>query len=644
MNKEMLDLTSWVIKATRAAGADNCKVNLDSNRSVEISYRDRRPENIKEASTKALNIEIYVNGRFSQQSTSDLQKRGSPGFHRQRRRGHETAGRRPSAHPSRPQIFTRDRADLDLELVDPAYKSLTPENRHEMVKAMETACLKEGGDKVVSVTAQEQDGYQESLQMTSNGFAGFAQGTYYSVFAEMTAKDEGDRRPNGYSYAVAVSRKDLPKPEVVGIQAAQRTLSMLGARKIKTETLPVIIENQNVGRIFGGFLAAMSGRSIQQKRSFLADKKGQPVASKHLTLIDDPFIKGGLGSRLFDSDGFSARKRTLIEAGVLKEFFIDWYYSRKLGWEPTSGSAANLVIPPGQRSVKEIMKDLGRGILINGFIGGNSNPTTGDMSIGITGHLFENGEPVQAVAEMNIADNHLEILEQADRGGQRPVHVVVAAFSQPGIRERRGFRVVTASVSRSGRRRDLWFAAPPPALSARRSCSPGLRIRLTEKALERFFAFRRPAFLDEDTQPRCLGVLRSPAQRPAHAPGAQGAERFADQNQDIAELGAQALGKQHRHSGIAQRLFQSGMHVALARGQLGLQPGPKKHGVHVVQHEPAAFAFSLSSTSSSMSKRAERTASVSYASPARPMIWPSSRYFRSPRDDLAGLRVAEVLA
>ncbi len=54
------------------------------------------------------------------------------------------------------------------------------------------------------------------------------------------------------------------------------------------------------------------------------------------------------------------------------------------------------------------MKDLGRGILITGFIGGNSNPTTGDASIGIIGTLFENGEPMQAVAEMNIADNHLK--------------------------------------------------------------------------------------------------------------------------------------------------------------------------------------------------------------------------------------------
>ncbi len=54
------------------------------------------------------------------------------------------------------------------------------------------------------------------------------------------------------------------------------------------------------------------------------------------------------------------------------------------------------------------MKDLGKGVFVTGFIGGNSNSTTGDASIGIIGKLFENGVPTQSVAEMNIADNHLK--------------------------------------------------------------------------------------------------------------------------------------------------------------------------------------------------------------------------------------------
>jgi len=408
MNKEMLELTAWVVKAARTAGADACKVNLDANRSVEISYRDRRPETIKEASTKGLNIQIFVNGRFSNQSTSDLRKTALEKFITDAVTSTRLLGEDPFRTLPDPKYY-QGRSQTDLQISDPSYLQYTPENRHQAAKAIEAGCLQTGGDKTISVTAQVQDGRQESVMMTSNGFEGYSQGTYYVAFAEMTAKDQGDRRPNGYHYAMAVDRQDLPGPEEIGKEAARNTLAMLGAKKLKTETLPVIIQNQNVGRIFGGMLGAMTGRSIQQKQSFLHDQKGKQIASRHLTLIDDPFIKKGLGSRLYDGDGFVSKKRTIIENGILKEYFVDWYYSRKLRWEPTSGSPSNLIIPPGNRSLKEIMKDLGRGIFITGFIGGNSNPTTGDTSIGIIGQFFENGELTQAVSEMNIADNHLKL-------------------------------------------------------------------------------------------------------------------------------------------------------------------------------------------------------------------------------------------
>ena len=74
MNKQMRDLAEWSIKKAKAAGADDCRVGIGGSRFVEISYRQRKPENIKEASSKGLSIEIYVNNRYSSQSTSDLRK------------------------------------------------------------------------------------------------------------------------------------------------------------------------------------------------------------------------------------------------------------------------------------------------------------------------------------------------------------------------------------------------------------------------------------------------------------------------------------------------------------------------------------------------------------------------------------------
>lgn len=408
MKKELYDLAAWGIETAKAVGAAASRISISSSRTVQVGYRERKPENIKEASTKALSLEVYVNGRYSNMSTSDLRKAALKEFISRAVAQTKLLAEDPFRTLPDPKYY-QGRQNIDLEMVDPDYRTWNPESRHAFVKAIEDSCLTKGGDKVISVQANTNDGYSESLLMASNGFDGYSEVTYYVGSATMTAKDEGDRRPMDYGSAVALHLKDLVKPEQIGEEAARRAFALLGGRKIKTETLPIIIENRVAGNLVEGLLGAMSGRAIQQKQSFLADKKGQRIGSDALTLIDDPLLKRGLGSSPFDGDGFAARKRAMIDAGVLKEYYVDWYYSRKLDWEPTTGGATNLIIPPGKRSVAEIMKDLGRGILITSFIGGNSNSTTGDASVGIVGQLFEKGVPVQAVSEMNIADNHLKV-------------------------------------------------------------------------------------------------------------------------------------------------------------------------------------------------------------------------------------------
>jgi PmbA protein len=411
MNKEMQDLAGSSIKTALSAGANACRVGIDGRRFVQISYRQRKAETIKEASTRGLNIELFVNGRYSSQSTSDLRKDALKEFIANAVAMTKLLAEDEFRSLPDPKYY-EGRSKADLKTLDPDYDGFTPEERHEVVRGVEDGCLAAGGDKVVAVIALGQDTRAESVLMASNGLEAYAAGTGFVAGARCTVQDEGDRRPMGYNYQAAAHRKSLPAPVDMGKAAAARALAMLGAKKIETATLPIIVENQVVPNILDGLLEAMTGRNIQQKQSFLLDKKGQKIAGEKLTLIDDPLLEAGLASQPFDSDGLAAKKRTIIEAGVLKEFFVNWYYSRKLGWEPTTGSPSNLIIPPGTRSVAEIMKDLGKGILVTGFIGGNSNSTTGDASVGIFGHLFENGEIVHAVSEMNIADNHLKFWQR----------------------------------------------------------------------------------------------------------------------------------------------------------------------------------------------------------------------------------------
>jgi len=407
VNAQLLDLAKTAVKTAKRAGATDCSVVISSERGVEIGYRNRQPETIKEASTLSLLVRLYVNGRYSAQATSDLRPRALERFIGDAVAMTKLLAEDPFRSLPDPSTYA-GRAQVDLGLVDPDYPTLTAAQRHAAARAAEEACLARGGARVISVTASVRDYRSAQVMLASNGFEGFEESTTFVASAQMTAQDEGDRRPMGSSFAAAVRRAALPTPEAVGREAADRTLALLGGRKIKTETLPIIVENRSVGRLLANLLQPMTGRLVQQKQSFLTDKLGQKVASERLTLIDDPLLPGGLGSRLFDADGIAAKRRTMIEGGVLKEFFVDWYYSRKLGRPPTTGSPSNLVVPPGTRSVAEIMRDLRRGILITDFIGGNANSTTGDASVGIVGQLFSDGSIVHPVAEMNIAGNTLD--------------------------------------------------------------------------------------------------------------------------------------------------------------------------------------------------------------------------------------------
>lgn len=422
-NKEqqlsLQELANWVIVQARKAGAGDCRVNLSRRRLVEINYRDRKPEVIKEATTKNLYLEVFLNNRFAGQSTPDFRKSTLEGFIVDVVDNSRIMEEDPFRTLPDPKYY-EGRTTADLQLDDPDHDRFTPEERHQMIKTVEDECLTKGGEKVISVEAGEYDETSEEYVKSSNGFEGSTRSTYYQISASMTAKDEGDRRPNDYQYASSRYRNDLPSLKDVGVQAAVRTLDLLGARKKPTMTIPIILENRGAARVLGGLFDPMSGSSIQQKRSFLADKKGKKIGSKLLTITDDPFIPRGLGSKYYDGDGFPSKKRDLISEGTINEFMVDWYYSRKLGWEPTSGSVSNLIIPPGKRSVEEIIKDLGKCLLITGYIGGNSNSTTGDFSVGVIGKLYENGQFVQNVAEMNIADNHLNFWNKLVEVGNDP--------------------------------------------------------------------------------------------------------------------------------------------------------------------------------------------------------------------------------
>jgi len=252
----------------------------------------------------------------------------------------------------------------------------------------------------------------------SNGFEGDTENSYYFLSTSVSVTD-GTARPEGNWYESSIFSDQLLRKDI-GKKALKRALDRLGQEKIESGRMPMIVENKMAGRALQPLISALNGSAIQQKQSFLIDMIGEEIGSGLLSVTDDPFIVSGRGSRLFDNEGIATKKRAVIEKGVLKTYFIDTYYGKKLDMESTSGSTTNMVFKLGSKDLDGLLADIDRGILVTGFNGGNNNQVTGDFSYGIEGFLVEKGKLVKAVAEMNITGNFKQLWKNLVAVGNDP--------------------------------------------------------------------------------------------------------------------------------------------------------------------------------------------------------------------------------
>ncbi|RJP70057.1 MAG: TldD/PmbA family protein [Ignavibacteriales bacterium] len=417
-NKERLALAEWVIKTTLKNGADQATVDISNSRSVEISHRDKKLEKLQESTQNNLSLNVYANQRYSGHSTSDLRKESLEKFIEEAVASTKYLTEDEFRKLPDPKYYPT-KLDIDLKLVDGNYDKVESSERVKIAATIEEAA-KAVSDKIISATAGYSDSTYESVLVQSNGFAGESSGTYFSAGAEVTVKDDEGGRPEDWYYATTVNFKDLPSIEMLGKMAAKRALQKIGQKKIESGKYTMLVENRAAGNLLSVFRGAMTARALQQKSSWLDGMLGKKVASEKLTVTDDPFIEKSFGSRLFDAEGIAAKKRIMIEKGVLNFFYVDNYYGRKIGMEPTSGGSSNLVFEYGDKNMEEMLKEIKKGILVNGFLGGNSNSTTGDFSFGIVGQLIENGQIVKPINEMNISGNAKEFWNQLVAMGNDP--------------------------------------------------------------------------------------------------------------------------------------------------------------------------------------------------------------------------------
>lgn len=397
-----LELARWAMKTALKKGAQEAKTTVYKHRSVEIDFRDKEIDTIKETTENKLTINILVDDRYSAHATNNLKKDELEKFIEEAIAGTQYLEKDVLRRLPDPKFYPKEKSE-DLRLFDDSYHKVTADQRVEIARQIEQAAMKVS-DKIISTTSGYWDGHSQKAQVHSNGFEGEVESSYFGCSAQVTVHDS-DSRPEASDYISTRFFNELKAPEQIGATAAERALQKIGQAKIESGKYDMLVENRSLSRLLYMLISPLYARSIQQKRSFLEGKVGQKIASDKLTIIDNPLIESGLGSRTFDNEGLAAKVLPIIDKGVLENYYIDTYYGKKLELTPTTGNSSNIEVATGEHSLDYMIKSIDKGILVNAFNGGNANSTTGDFSYGVAGMLIEKGELTRPVTEMIITGN-----------------------------------------------------------------------------------------------------------------------------------------------------------------------------------------------------------------------------------------------
>lgn len=405
---ESLNLLTQLIADARKAGASAADAGLFGSSSLSVSRRMRQPEGLERSESRHVSLRVFCGNRSAVVSSADTAK---PALSELLTRAIAMAKLAPEdAHSA---LAPADKLAKNIPELD-LYDAKEPDPRW-----LQEQCAKAEDEALGTPGITNSEGADASYGTfsfalaTSNGFAQSYRTSHCGVSVSVLA-GEGTEMERDYDFTQARFVADLKPSEELGRQAAKRALARLHPRKADTQQCSVVYDPRVARGLVGNLAGAINGNAIARGTSFLKNEMGKAVASSGITIIDDPHILRGQGSRPFDGEGVANRKTVLVDKGVLKTWVLDMRTANQLGLTttghatralsaPPSPGSTNLYLEAGPLSPAAIMDDITSGFYVTEVFGMGVNLVTGDYSQGASGFWIENGQKAYAVSEVTIA-------------------------------------------------------------------------------------------------------------------------------------------------------------------------------------------------------------------------------------------------
>jgi PmbA protein len=414
--EQFQQLVEDTLKIARDLGASDATVEVSEGAGLSVSVRKGAIENVERHRDKAIGVAVYMGQRRGNASTSDF----SPAALRQTVQAafdiaRFTAEDSAAGLPEEADLAKGREVDRDLDLFHPW--AVDAAEATELALRCEAAALQTDARITNSEGAAVSAQQSHFFSANSRGFRGGYASSRHSISVSPIAGRGRDMQRDGW-YSSMRAAEDLASPEAIGRYAAERALSRLKSRKIKTGEVPVLFEAPVAAGLLGAYVQATSGGALYRKATFLQDSLGKQILAPHIDVNEDPHILRGKGSAPFDDEGVLTRARQVVDAGVIQGYFLSSYSARKLGMKTTgnAGGSQNLQLTSRltqpDDNLDQMLRKLGRGLFVVELMGQGVNYVTGDYSRGAAGFWVEDGQIAYPVQEITIAGHLKTMFEQ----------------------------------------------------------------------------------------------------------------------------------------------------------------------------------------------------------------------------------------
>jgi PmbA protein len=405
-------ISEQIFDLSRQAKCSAVELGISQLAGAEYSVRNGEPETIERNQDKSLDIRVFIGDQTGSASTTDFSDAAlSSTVAAATSIAKVTEGEAcQQLAPAElyPQAFP------DLELHHPHGLSSEQLGQFALQQALSCEAAALNADSRISNSEGASFSAHEGVSLTrnSNGFTGFSRGTRYALSCSVIAgKTEAMQRDYWYD-----SRRKLDNMESassIGERAADRVIRRLDARKLATCRVPVILDATIAPGLLGHLISALAGNAIYKKASFLAGKLDQSIFPEHISIGQNPHLKQGMGSAVYDADGVATRAQNYVDKGQLVSYVLSQYSACKLGMSSTgnAGGVRNLSINHDDIDQSALIKTMHRGLLVTELMGFGVNTVTGDYSRGAAGFWVENGEVQYPVHEITLSGQLSEMFK-----------------------------------------------------------------------------------------------------------------------------------------------------------------------------------------------------------------------------------------